>query len=261
MGFRFIDRFWIAVGVVLALGVLPGSKGKQCVGLGPCMCVFDDGSGTADMTTTGNTDGTAKYADYTALYDSFLYSYNPCYSFTENSCTDAAMCQSDYSQQSWKTGEQSTATWSFDGTNIQVYYSANTDVMRESFITVICDKGYDEPFVEIQGEETEGSAQYYGRITSKCACPDGCHKTTYNSNVEVTLTGGSILLIILFVLISVYLVGGVTYNKYRRQATGIEVLPNSSFWGALPGLVKEGVCFVLGCVRRGGGQKSSYQNI
>ncbi|XP_071108522.1 cation-dependent mannose-6-phosphate receptor-like [Haliotis cracherodii] len=252
-----VTPFWLSVGVVLALGVLQGSQGKQCVGLGPCMCVFDDGSGTADMTTTGNTDGTPKYSDYTALYDTYTYSYNPCYPFSQYACTDAAMCQSTYEGESWQTGDQSSAVWSFDGTDIQIYYSATTDTLRESFITVICDPSYDEPFVEIQG--SQGDPQYYGRITSKCACPDGCHKTTYE--VEISVSGGSILLIIVLVLIFVYLVGGITYNKYRRQATGREVLPNSSFWGALPGLVKDGFGFVIGCFRRGSGQKGSYQNI
>ncbi|XP_046569912.1 cation-dependent mannose-6-phosphate receptor-like [Haliotis rubra] len=230
-------------------------------GVGPCMCVFDDGSGTADMTTTGNNDGTAKYADYTALHDTYLYSYNPCFPFSQSSCTDAAMCQSDASQQAWKTGDQSSATWSYDGSNIQIYYSADTDTMRESFITAVCDPTFEEPYVEMLGEETFGTAQYYGQITSKCACPDGCHTTTHKVDIEISLSGGSILLIIVIVVISVYLVGGVTYNRYVRHNTGREVLPNTSFWGALPGLVKDGFSFAIGRCRGGAPQKASYQHI
>ncbi|XP_046569911.1 cation-dependent mannose-6-phosphate receptor-like [Haliotis rubra] len=248
---------WLTLGVVLALGVLPGSHGRQCVGVGPCMCVFDDGTGTADMTTTGNTDGTPKYSDYTALNDNYLYSYNPCFPFSQYSCSDAAMCQSDYDGSSWLTGDQNSAVWSFDGTNIQIYYSATTDTLRESFITAICDETYDEPFVEIQG--SQGVPQYYGRITSKCACADGCHETIYVPPSD-GLSVGTILLIIVIVVMVVYLVGGVTYNRYVRHNTGREVLPNTSLWGALPGLVKDGFCFVVGCFRGGSGKKG-YDNI
>ena len=57
------------------------------------------------------------------------------------------------------------------------------------------------------------------------------------------LSGGSIFLIILLVAVVLYLVGGVLFNKYRRGATGTDVLPNKAFWLDLPGLVAEGCRF------------------
>ena len=39
-----------------------------------------------------------------------------------------------------------------------------------------------------------------------------------------------------------YLVGGVLWNKYRLEKSGLELIPNIDFWLALPGLVKDG-CF------------------
>jgi len=82
------------------------------------------------------------------------------------------------------------------------------------------------------------------------ACP-------LNVNVSHGLTGGSILLIILLVLVVVYLVGGILFNKFKRQATGLELIPNFEFWASIPGLVKDGCQFVINkTIRRG-----SYQQV
>ena len=35
-----------------------------------------------------------------------------------------------------------------------------------------------------------------------------------------------------------YFIAGVLYNKYRRGATGLEVIPNLAFWQDFPNLVK-----------------------
>ena len=39
----------------------------------------------------------------------------------------------------------------------------------------------------------------------------------------------------------VYIVAGVLFNKLYRKETGKDVLPNTGFWGSLPGLVKVGL--------------------
>lgn len=36
----------------------------------------------------------------------------------------------------------------------------------------------------------------------------------------------------------VYLVGGILFNKYRKGATGKEMIPNFNFWTDFPLLVK-----------------------
>ena len=41
-----------------------------------------------------------------------------------------------------------------------------------------------------------------------------------------------------FVVLVVYLVAGILFMKYRRGATGKEVIPNVEFWSSLPGLIK-----------------------
>ncbi|KAL8609023.1 hypothetical protein ACOMHN_065249 [Nucella lapillus] len=70
------------------------------------------------------------------------------------------------------------------------------------------------------------------------------------------LSVGSILVIVFFSLLLVYLVAGVMFMKFARKAEGREVVPNYSIWTAIPGLIKDGVLFTFRracslCGRRG----------
>jgi len=67
------------------------------------------------------------------------------------------------------------------------------------------------------------------------------------------LSGGGIFLILLLCLVVVYLGAGIAYNKLRKQATGKELIPNVEFWVSLPGLVKDGVMFIVNSTCRRGG--------
>ena len=42
----------------------------------------------------------------------------------------------------------------------------------------------------------------------------------------------------LLVLVCVYLIGGGVYNRTVREANGVDVIPNVSFWKELPSLIK-----------------------
>lgn len=41
-----------------------------------------------------------------------------------------------------------------------------------------------------------------------------------------------------FVLLTVYSVGGILFMKFVKNSTGIEMIPNLSFWKSLPGNIK-----------------------
>ncbi|XP_076373653.1 cation-dependent mannose-6-phosphate receptor-like [Tachypleus tridentatus] len=58
--------------------------------------------------------------------------------------------------------------------------------------------------------------------------------------VEISI--GSVLLIIFFVLLLVYLLIGMTFN-YGKGARGVELIPNYEFWCELPAYVIEGWMF------------------
>jgi len=84
------------------------------------------------------------------------------------------------------------------------------------------------------------------------ACP-----TKGGSGGKSGLSGGSVFLIILLVGAVVYLAAGITFNKVRRHAHGAEILPNWGFWSSLPGLVKDGVMFLVHKVTKRG----QYQQV
>jgi len=71
-------------------------------------------------------------------------------------------------------------------------------------------------------------------VKTKYACP--------TRNPE-GLSGGSILLITLTVLLFVYIVGGMAFRYRVREARGLDMIPNRDFWFGIPGLVKDGVHF------------------
>jgi len=74
------------------------------------------------------------------------------------------------------------------------------------------------------------------------------------TNVVISggLSGGSIILIVLLVLVVAYLVAGILFNKFKRQLNGLELIPNFEFWAAIPLLVKDGFVFVMNkTIRRG----------
>lgn len=56
---------------------------------------FDSRYGMVDLSSVGSTTGRAAFKDVKSIYSSnFVWSYNPCYKFSEYSCHDVAGCQS-----------------------------------------------------------------------------------------------------------------------------------------------------------------------
>jgi len=88
---------------------------------------------------------------------------------------------------------------------------------------------------------------------SKVACPSGNVPTP---NGPGGLSGGSIFLILLLCLVVVYVAAGITFNVVKKKATGKEIIPNVEFWGSIPGLVKDGVMFIVNSTCRRGGSYS-----
>ena len=49
-----------------------------------------------------------------------------------------------------------------------------------------------------------------------------------------------------------YLAAGIAFKAVKHQARGIEMIPNVDFWKSFPGLVKDGVMFLIHKVTRRG---------
>lgn len=225
-------------------------RGKTCVTESPCKCTFDDNSGTVDLTSIGNTDGSA-LAQNVAARDGFMYSFNPCYPFSEGTCTAAAACQID--GRKWvyfNIGDSSSVAFSYDGSNVIATYIA-PDKVRKSVVTYICDRSATTPQISVFGETA--FTTYGFNVTSRAVCPKGGGTPDPGKvTIIIAVSVGTILTIISFSLLIVYFISGITYQIFFKHNSGKEIVPNSTFWFGLPGLIKDGFCLVFGTMRRRG---------
>lgn len=197
-----------------------------------------------DLSDIGNQDQNPLFFDY--FSGNYYYSYNPCYPFTERECVNTAACQLDYSTFIYyDIGQQDSAAFSFDGLNVKISYTSQ-DGIRSSSVLLVCDPNAAVPTLDVQGEV--GTNLYQMTVTSSAACtvpvPD-------HLKSGAGISAGSVLLIIFFVLLAVYLIAGAVYMKVRNQATGKDLVPNRGFWTAIPGLIADGVLCTLSICRKG----------
>lgn len=74
------------------------------------------------------------------------------------------------------------------------------------------------------------------------------------------LSAGSVLLILFFVGVFIYLAVGIVLNR-RNGAEGWEVIPHLLFWKALPSLVVEGAIFFFQLITCQGERRRPYEDI
>ncbi|KAK6166146.1 hypothetical protein SNE40_022909 [Patella caerulea] len=220
-----------------------------CVKKSACSC--ENSEGTIDLTPLV---GSPKFKDVQDEAGSYYFSYNPCTKFTESGCTNVAGCQTDMTN-FYSIGTQDSATFKVDATNgLYIEYDATTDVKRTLQVYLKCDQT-EEGKLDVKGEFPAGSAIYEMTLTSKYACASGGGGPTVT--VSVSLSTGSIMVIIFFAVLVVYVIAGISFQRFARKASGKEMAPNYGFWSSMPGLVKDGVLFTVKCGKVG----SSYDNI
>jgi len=108
---------------------------------------------------------------------------------------------------------------------------------NNAIIDLICDTAVkDDPkFAYQKVDIANGLCTYMFSVTHVNSCAGG----------GGGISGGSILLIIGFCGFAVYCAIGAVYQFKVKEARGVEIIPNNSFWFQLPGLVKEGCRFVF----------------
>ncbi|CAF0984760.1 unnamed protein product [Adineta steineri] len=209
-------------------------------------CIYNlNTKGTIDLTSVGRTDGAPMWKDVTpTTSDNHVYSYNPCHSFTQGECKDVAVCQAFATDEklTYSLGTQNSIKWKTtadDDTPTLIYTSGE----RTSEVKLRCLTSKEPDKLEVQGYDAL-KALYTMTLSSKCVCWDGCkggHHPKSNDGPSV----GTIFIIALLVLISVYLIAFISYNKFKLQATGIEILPHRTFWISLPRYSSAGILFVF----------------
>lgn len=244
--------------------------------------VFPDACTLKDQCSCEKNDGSLVQLKYLAEYikeqsvylttsheDSISkFNFNPCIPFTVQAskqgqngyCNDVVACQHhpelyDIGSLTFSTSfsldEQGDVKITYVDASGATYYGS-----RKSEVTCICDTGYTGiPLFTSQGEQTDpsmGVTTFFFKMRHLCCCSNKCKDKMPTPVAGSGLSGGSVLLIVALVLVVVYIVIGGLFMKYKRGAIGTEMIPNKSFWSALPLLVKDGVMFVLApCTKRG----------
>jgi len=179
-----------------------------------------------------------------------------------SSSSSYADCQQDSNQAYHGIGDwtQATSQWSFldpnnptQGLLLKLTGGTaggdgcqTTNKNRESSVTFQCKAGADGLTMQSCTEDSSMHCNYVLTIPSSIACgstappppPPG------GSDDKHGLSGGSIFLIIFFVLIPVYIALGCLYQRKKNGTTSMaDSCPNYEFWSSLPGYIKEGFVF------------------
>jgi len=116
------------------------------------------------------------------------------------------------------------------------------NIQRTTTIMIACDEGSSGDISSItepsNPSDPNFKCRYQINMKHKAACKKG------SGIGPGGLSGGSIFLIIFFVLATVYVVGGIVFNKVRNNAEGVDMIPNFGFWASIPGLVVDGFKFI-----------------
>ncbi|XP_076460651.1 uncharacterized protein LOC143293563 [Babylonia areolata] len=228
-------------------------EGQDCVQDGPCKCTSSQG--TIDLTPIQGSSSQAAFPDVPDASGSWKYSYSPCTPFTEGygECSSVAVCQVDnYGTVTFPAGDVDSATFGTDSSgNTQVTYTHtdSTGIPRTTIVTLQCDQSGGADSLNVQGEDPINPGIYEMTLTSvHCCLSSGPGPTPSGGGGSSGLSVGSILCIVFVGVACVYIIAGVAVQKGVRKAAGKEMIPNYTFWSALPGLIKDGVLFTFsGC--------------
>lgn len=113
---------------------------------------------------------------------------------------------------------------------------------RKAIIMISCERGVPAGELSVVVEEREklNNCFYLFELDSSAVCPE----------IPSHLSTGSVLLIVGFSILAVYLIGGFLYQRLVVGAKGVEQFPHFAFWQEIGNLSADGCDFV--CRSRGG---------
>ncbi|XP_023282238.1 cation-dependent mannose-6-phosphate receptor [Seriola lalandi dorsalis] len=122
---------------------------------------------------------------------------------------------------------------------------------RRAIVMISCDRKKDMGNLEVVLEDRSRGEQcfYLFELDSSAVCPA----------IESNLSTGSILLIIGFSILGVYLIGGFLYQRLIVGAKGMEQFPNYAFWVEIGNLTADGCDFV--CRSRNREESPAYRGV
>lgn len=222
------------------------------LGASTCECKYDGKTYALKESATGQ-----KVPDDIRGYDFYL---EPCghHEAVSSSCnsvpdTHVIGCQVNGGDNSQYNIASNDINWVFvtgnpEDNNVVFQYNYTTQdpfnnpTNRVTYVHVKCGSGYSLTF------DTENpKLNYHFTAVSEAFCTDS----------DSGLSFGSVLLLLLFLAIIIYISGGFLFNTFVRHARGVERFPHIEFWKDLPSLIIDGVKFTF----RGCKGESTYQAI
>jgi len=157
--------------------------------------------------------------------------------------TTPAMCQKDTNNNQHDCGSQKKAYWAAlaDGSEGFILTFEGGEDNRKAVINFKCDKNAKTGLLQFNQENPQHT--YIFTCATEYACA-GAAPPPNKGGGGGGISGGWIFIIILVCVVVLYLIGGVIFNKFVAKKEGVEIIPNSYFWLALPGLIKDGHVYV-----------------
>jgi len=218
-----------------------------------CTCTFSSGNTytlnnfPSDLVTAMDFDGS-------------MYYFQPCATIASTQCdgkSGAAICQREsgfpiYNSCGFFTTDCSTWTERPPhGSGFTVLYQGGT-VGRKAEITFQC--------AQTAGTWTWSSEQpqlfYHFNWMHPAACPTSTGGGDGGDEGGISI--GWIIIICLMVVIVLYIVGGVAFQRFYRHESGLDLIPQREFWFGLPFMVKDGHVYTFNKLRSlcGGGYQT-----
>ncbi|XP_005109119.1 cation-dependent mannose-6-phosphate receptor [Aplysia californica] len=116
------------------------------------------------------------------------------------------------------------------------YHGHCNEEERRTVIMLQCDPDVDDSNAEMVYMEESKLCYYLFEMKHQALCP----AETASSGLSV----GSILLIVFFTIVSVYLLVGFLYSRFVLGSKGMEQIPNYEFWKDFGNLQADGCEFV-----------------
>lgn len=122
---------------------------------------------------------------------------------------------------------------------------------RRAMIMISCSTSTKNEFsVVLEDNRKDRDCYYLFELDSNVVCPV----------IPSNLSAGSIILIIVFCCLAVYLIGGFLYQRLVVGAKGVEQFPNYAFWSEIGNLSADGCDFV--CRSRGNREEApTYRGV
>jgi len=186
-------------------------------------------------------------SDYVINSGLYIYYINVCGPVLAKQClpTQAVTCQTWNGGKAtlsvYNTGTAGPLSRSSGSEGFTVQFSGG-DQGRSMEIDFVCSASAGIGSPSLQGENPKN--HYIFTWNTQYVCTGGG---------SGGLSGGSIFLIIVLCVAVVYITAGILFNKFKKQATGIELIPNVEFWSSIPGLFKDGWMLIINKIRGRGG--------